>query len=169
MRVPRNAWACQFPTLNSLRRHFRKAVHTAYSFCRPPSSMTSITHRAVMHLHTPDYLWVHAGAQRACGIQPAESDTLTPSAVTVTCELISSLRTQRTFRPSANVNKRPYRWLIIARSAARLRGAYTLALRSLEPPIAARKGQNKITLRILRIRLSETVVGQMPFGHDYAK
>lgn len=91
--------------------------------------MTSITHRAVMHLHTPDYLWVHAGAQRACRIQPAESDTLTPSAVTVTCELISSLRTQRTFRTSANVNKRPYRWLIVARSAARLRGAYTFALR----------------------------------------
>lgn len=51
-RVPINLLACQFPTLNNLRRHFRKAVHTAYSFCRPPSSMTSITHRAVMHLHT---------------------------------------------------------------------------------------------------------------------
>lgn len=96
-RVPRNAWACHFPTLNSLRRHFRKAVHTAYSFCRPPSSMTSITHRAVMHLHSPDYLWVHAGAEAACRIHPA--DTLTPSAVTVTCELISTLRTQRTLEP----------------------------------------------------------------------
>lgn len=51
-RVPINLLACQFPTLNSLRRHFRKAVHTAYSFSRPPSSMTSITHWAVMHLHT---------------------------------------------------------------------------------------------------------------------
>lgn len=51
-RVPINLLACQFPTLSCLRRHFRKAVHTAYSFCRPPSSLTSITHRAVMHLHT---------------------------------------------------------------------------------------------------------------------
>lgn len=49
-RVPINLLACQFPTL-SLRRHFRKAAHTAYSFSRPPSSMTSITHRTVMHLH----------------------------------------------------------------------------------------------------------------------
>lgn len=57
-------------------------------------------------------------------------------------------------RTSANVNKRPYRWLIIARSAARLRGAYTFALRSLQPPIAVRKEENKISLRILRICLS---------------
>lgn len=49
--VPINLLACKFPTFNSLRRHFREAVHTAYSFCPPPqSSVTPITRPAVMHL-----------------------------------------------------------------------------------------------------------------------